>query len=254
MILVFYALRREVGGMRRRIAGRSSLSNGLRGFKGRLGAEEIIAVATGIGVGRAHAAARQALHTFSRPRMVISTGVAGALVPALKAGELVIADRMLLVEEQDGGVQDASFNEVVRISADTLQIAQAALQRAGMAFATGALLTMHRVMTGAAARNAAHARSGALAVDMESAVIAMEAESAGAPFVCVRAIMDEFDDEIPGAELPDESGRVAPLKAAAYFLKNPASLALIPGVLKKLNRATGSIAAAVAAISIPSSR
>ena len=54
MILVFYALRRELSGLRKRIAQRAPLAPGLRGFKGRIGAEEIFLMATGIGVVHAH--------------------------------------------------------------------------------------------------------------------------------------------------------------------------------------------------------
>jgi hypothetical protein len=62
--------------------------------------------------------------------------------------------------------------------------------------------------------------------------------------------MDEAADEIPGAELPDATGHVPPLKAAAYFIRNPAELAAIPTTLRKLARATASIAAALEALCI----
>jgi len=50
VILIFYALRRELSGLRKRIAQRAPLGPGLRGFKGRIGTEEIFLVATGIDI------------------------------------------------------------------------------------------------------------------------------------------------------------------------------------------------------------
>jgi hypothetical protein len=110
------------------------------------------------------------------------------------------------------------------------------------------MLTARRVLSSAAAKQEAYARSGAIAVDMESAVIATEVAAAGLPFICIRAVIDEAHHEIPGADLADESGRVAPLSAAAYFLKNPSAIAQVPAILKNLRRATTSIAAALEAL------
>jgi adenosylhomocysteine nucleosidase len=243
MILVFYALRREVGDLRKRIADRSALAEGLRGFKGRIGGEDIALIATGIGVEQARRAARLALQMIPQPRMVISTGVAGGLAPELQAGDLVIADRMLLESSGDGVV-----TEVTRIAPEMMRFARAALRRAGLNAASGALLTARRVMASAAAKHDAYLRSSATAVDMESAAIAEELASACWPFVCVRAVIDGVDDEVPGADLPDEFGHVAPLKAVAYFVKNPSALAQVPATLKNFRRATVAIAAAMEAL------
>ncbi len=126
------------------------------------------------------------------------------------------------------------------------------LGRTGLTVATGALLTTGWLLAGVEAKRAAFGRTGAIAVDMESAALAAEVAGAGIPFVCVRAVMDEAADEIPGAELPDASGHVAPLKAAAYFIRNPAALAGVPATLRKLSRATTAIASALEALCIES--
>ena len=285
MILVFYALRRELGGVRKRIDNRCALDRGLRGFRGRLRSEDIFLVATGIGIVPARDAARRALQTLPHPRLVISTGVAGGLSPNLKAGELVIADRLLLESGDDArsaslaeasstatvaeaGSRNASFaeaacrsaglragsfslgaiKEAARTPPDIVQSALIALRDAGLAASVGPTLTARRVLATAAAKQDAYARCGAIAVDMESAVIAAEVAVAGFPFLCVRAVIDESNHEIPGADLADESGRVAPLSAAAYFLKNPSAITQVPAILRNLSRATSSIALALEAL------
>jgi adenosylhomocysteine nucleosidase len=248
MILIFYALRREVSGLRKRISRRVPLGSGMRGFRGRIGTEEIFLVATGIGIAQAREPARRALRLLPLPRIVISTGVAGALAPDLRAGDLVIADRLLME-----GNHDSSFDEIARMTPDAVQSVRDTLRRAGLTCSTGAVLTARRVLASADAKRSAYTRSGALAVDMESAVIAAEFAPSAVPFVCIRAVIDEADEDLPGAELPDETGHVAPLKAALYFLKNPSALALVPTMLRNLSRATASISSALEALCLDTS-
>jgi adenosylhomocysteine nucleosidase len=245
MTLIFYAFRRELSHFRKRIANRAPLPEGLRGFKGRIGNEDLFLVATGIGVAQARESARRALRTLGRPRLVISTGVAGALAPDLKAGDIVIANRLLLEESPD-----SACAEVARLSPGIEQALSDTLSRMALTVVSGPLLTAGWLLAGAAAKRAAFGRSGAIAVDMESAALAAEVAGAGIPFVCVRAVMDEADDEIPGAQLPDATGHIPPLKAAAWFIMNPAAWGAIPATIRKLNRATAAIASALEALCI----
>jgi hypothetical protein len=85
-------------------------------------------------------------------------------------------------------------------------------------------------------------------VDMESAAIAVEMAQCTAPLICIRAIIDEAGDEIPGAELADPAGHVSSLKAAAYFIRNPSALTRVPAILKNLRIAANSIASALQAL------
>lgn len=241
MILIFYALRRELGDVRRRIENRAALGQGLHGLRGRIGGQDVAMVATGIGIAPARATARRALEVLPQPRMVISTGVAGGLTPQLRAGDLVIADRFL-IESEDGGLQSIS------VAPRPVQLAGDALLRAGLSAAAGPMLTARRVLSSAAYKREAHTRSGALAVDMESAAIAQEMASCGAPFLCVRAIIDAVSDELPGAELAAPTGEVSMRKAAAFFLSNPSALRQVPTVVRNMGRATAAIAAALQAL------
>ncbi len=104
-------------------------------------------MATGIGVAQARESARRALQTLGRPRLVISTGVAGALAPDLRAGDMVIADRLLLEESPD-----SSFVEVARMAPDGERSVRDALGRTGLTIATGPLLTAGWGAAGAAAQ------------------------------------------------------------------------------------------------------
>src|SRR6202044_432479 len=115
------------------------------------------------------------------------------------------------------------------------------------AYSTGAILTSNRVFTVAEKRSAKES-TGAIAVDMETAAIAAEAGARGLPFVAIRAVLDEVDDEVVGAAMADEDGNVRPLAATSYLLRNPAAILKLPQMMRNLSRATASIADALSAI------
>jgi len=83
---------------------------------------------------------------------------------------------------------------------------------------------------------------------METAALAAEADVRGLPFVAIRAVLDEVDDEVVGAAMADQDGNVKPLAATSYLLRNPATMLKLPRMMRNLSRATASIADALTAI------
>ncbi|MFZ0887694.1 MAG: hypothetical protein WA005_04515 [Candidatus Binataceae bacterium] len=246
MILVFYAFARELKALRRRIGARAPLRiEGLRGFLGELGGLEIIAVATGIGYQRAQETARRALEKVPGVTMVISTGVAGGLSEGLSAGDLVIAERIVWSDDEE--TSDPA--RIVALRPEQVRNAERALKAAGLKFSTGTVLTSRRVLATAAEKRHAKRRTGAIAIDMESAALAAEALSRDIPFACVRAVMDTVEDELFGWGLADDQGRVRPLAAAFYLVRNPAVMLRLPRIMRNLAAASRSLAAAIEALS-----
>ena len=130
---------------------------------------------------------------------LVSFGYAGALKPALKSGTLILPDEIL----------DDHGN---RYGADRAWLsALAAAISPGVPVVTGPLLSVGRTLASAADKRAAHATTGAVAVDMESAAIAAVAGRHRLPFIAVRAVLDEAAHTVPSAILAaiDESGTVA---------------------------------------------
>lgn len=247
VILIFYAFAREVGAFKRRLADRGALGiDGLRGFRGRLGSAEIVGVATGLGIRRAADTARRALQSFASADLVIATGLAGALSEELQPGNLVLADRLVLDDERPGLAP-----ATIAIPPTDLARFKAALAAHSLQFATGTMLTAARILKDGAAKREARARTGALAVDMESAAIAVEADRCGRRFACVRAVLDTVDEEIVGAELAGPDGEVRPLAAAGFVLRNPAAAIGLARMMRSLNRATAALANALEALSRP---
>jgi hypothetical protein len=77
---------------------------------------------------------------------------------------------------------------------------------------------------------------------MESAVIALEAQRRGIPFVCIRTILDTAGEDVVGAALADENGRVRPLAAAKAVISNPGLVAGAARLLRNLRLATNALA------------
>jgi 4-hydroxy-3-methylbut-2-enyl diphosphate reductase len=121
-------------------------------------------VRAGMGPARARAARRPG------PSLVV--GVAGALVPGVSAGDLVVATE---VRRPDG--------EPVPVPSAPLLAG--ALRRLGLTVHTGPLASSPVLVAGPG--RAALAGSGALAVDMESAWLVPDD---GSPYAALRAIVD----------------------------------------------------------------
>ena len=69
-------------------------------------------------------------------------------------------------------------------------------------------------------------RSGAVAVDMETAVVARLCGAAGVPFGCLRVISDDVDTQLSESLLGVlRGGRVGPGRLAAAILRRPALIA-----------------------------
>ncbi|HKN01032.1 MAG TPA: hypothetical protein VJX23_10995 [Candidatus Binataceae bacterium] len=244
LILIFYAFAREIGPFKRRLKNRRPLEHrDLRGFRAEVAGTEIAAIATGIGIRRARDAARRAFEVYPDIELAIGAGIAGALTSGLGPGDLVLADRVIVHHAADDEAE-----HVTAIDAEHLSQLGRMLHGAGLRYSSGAILTSHRVLPGSVEKRRAKERTGAIAVDMETASIASEAGARGIPFASVRTIIDAADDEVVGAGLADEDGRVSPLAATGHLIRNPGEIFKLPRMMLNLNRATRSLADALEVI------
>lgn len=172
--------------------------------------ERLIVVA---GMGRERAARAASLLLEAGARSLVSWGCAGALHDGLTAGTVVLPSTVL--DGQRELPTDAAWR------AGCQELLGAALR-----VDTRALLTVDAVMTSDVAKQAAFARHGAVAVDMESAAIGAVAADAGMPFLVVRAIADTQDMHLPDflPQVTDAFGRPRPLPLVAALLRQPGAL------------------------------
>ncbi len=93
----------------------------------------------------------------------------------------------------------------------------------------GALFGDGAILATAVGKAALHARTGAVAIDLESAAVARTAARHGLPFAVLRAICDPAGRTLPRAALLalDSQGRIGPLRVAAAVLSRPWEIATL---------------------------
>jgi adenosylhomocysteine nucleosidase len=166
-LLFIASERRELAGLLRHAGGEEALPLPVDyARRAGIGGRRCLLVANGPGPRLAGAAARAVLAS-ERVDAVISTGFCGGLDPALSTGEVVSAGRIV---DYDGGA------EYPACAVDGMTC---------VAMACG-----DRVAGTAEEKQRLRRRTGAAAVDMESAAVAREALRAGAEFYCVRVVTD----------------------------------------------------------------
>jgi adenosylhomocysteine nucleosidase len=167
-----------------------------------------LVVQSGPGAARAAAAAARAIDAGAG--VLVSWGLAGGLDANVVPGTVVVPRRVLQHGAEPLAV-DAVWHSRVAVLADEFPLEH------------GDLLTAPAALESPAAKRAAAAATGAVAVDMESAAIAATAARAGVPFVALRVVVDGVADALPqGAEQwIDERGfrRFTPTLRAVVTLR-----------------------------------
>lgn len=216
-IAIFGALGRELDGLRSEI-----LACGASGESGRdtdfwTGVHHgcpVALVRTGVGAARASQAARAALSSLSI-RAMLSVGYAGALREGMDVGHLVVGERVMFFESGAGDFYES----------DARLVGLAGPPGDAGGLRRGTLLTVPRVVERSSEKRDLAARSGALALDMESAAVARAAAGAKVPFLCIRVVSDRLDEDLAGLSrflAPDGSLRV--FRGLLYAFSRPSVL------------------------------
>lgn len=137
----------------------------------------------GVGHARAYDAASAALSAGASA--LVSWGVAGALVPELSPGTILLPQHVLTPDGEELATDSRWRMAVCR-----------ALQPM-FAVQGGSLVDTRQVLSTRGAKERVAQMSGAIAVDMESAAVGRAAADAGKPFVVLRVILDGLTDTLP---------------------------------------------------------
>jgi uridine phosphorylase len=165
---------------------------------------------------------------------ILSIGCAGALIPGLTTGQLVLAPDVCM-QAATAEPQFDRFPVDPRLLAHT----RTAAIQGGVPTAEGSLFTSPKVLFTPEEKGQRGKETGAIAVEMESGVHAAFAAARGLPFLVLRVILDGVDMRIPAvAGLTTPEGDIRPFKAARYVVTHPHYLS----VLLTLNRARATAA------------
>jgi adenosylhomocysteine nucleosidase len=130
-------------------------------------------VCAGTGRERAYSAAKACIEEFS-PRVVVSIGFAGACVPELRPGAVVIPARLVVPGQREPGGELREYRCVC---------------------GSGTVASLDEV-TSTTGKQQAHERYGALALEMEAAGVAAAAGEFGREFLAIKAISDGVEEDL----------------------------------------------------------
>jgi len=200
-------------------------------YEGVLEGRRVVLVANGAGpklgaqaVEIAIRAVTAAELSSSRLEAVVSTGFCGALDPALRESQIVIATEAL---DLDTG-QNFPCDPVLATSADAASVIVGC---------------QNRVAIDAAEKQRLAAR-GAQVVDMESVGVAARAQRAGLPFCCIKVVSDAAGESfsIDFNQMRTSEGRIARSKIVLHALTHPAVVSDLFRLKRRMSAAAEALA------------
>jgi adenosylhomocysteine nucleosidase len=187
----------------------------------------VLVLVTGVGKHSAGAAVNWVLgsplldNIAYRPRCILAAGFSGALTPTRKVGDIILATE---VADCSGRAWPATWPEELPAGEWRPQLHR------------GRVLTADSLVGDPPIKESLGRQHSALAVDMESAVVAESCARHKAPFGCVRAVSDDVATALSPQLLTVLSGgRAAPLRTLLAVASFPRLL----GEMRQLARQTG---------------
>jgi adenosylhomocysteine nucleosidase len=158
-------------------------------------------------------------HRRDKPLAVIMAGLAGALDPSLKVGDVILEDPQNIVPNK-------------------LQLRR------------GKVHTVDQIVATPAQKAELFGRTQAHAVDMENDSIRLWSQRLGAPFVSLRAIGDKADEVLDPdvVHMIDDVGRPRAMQVATKLLERPALAAYLNQLRKNSKIAVDHLAKATRAV------
>ncbi|MDA0806983.1 MAG: 5'-methylthioadenosine nucleosidase [Planctomycetota bacterium] len=174
---------------------------------GRYDGIRIVVAESGMGYARARKAT-QAMIDAHAPKWILSSGFAGALLPTMKLGEIVMANEIV---DQHG--QQISIN--LTLASDEAN-----------GLYVGRILTADEMVRTVEEKKQLHEKHEAIAVDMESLAVAQVAAETKTGFMAVRVISDDMSADLPSEILSviGDTGAVRVGAALTSLFKRPESL------------------------------
>jgi adenosylhomocysteine nucleosidase len=198
-----------------------------------LAAEARIARAAGflavVGGGDRERTAALVENAVREAHCLASFGIAGGLAPHLRAGDVVVSTEVLSDDER-WRADEAFRTRVAGLAADIGAI-------------EGPVLGTSRIMASTDEKRRTWLDTSALAVDLESDVVARVAGSAGIPFVVVRTIADTAYRALPPAALIPlaEDGTPNLARVLASVLRRPRQVGALFGLARETRAALSAL-------------
>jgi adenosylhomocysteine nucleosidase len=146
---------------------------------------------------------------------VVSTGFCGALDPALREGQVIVASEVL----------DWTNKERY----DCVEVT------GGAQAISGLVVSQDRIAGDRAEKQSLRNDAGGVAVEMEAAGVAARVKRAGLPFCCIKVVLDRAEESfaIDWNRMRNREGRIARGKIMVHALCRPN---LLPGLFRLKRR------------------
>ena len=174
------------------------------------------------GIGR-DAVSGVAASQLEQTTIVGNIGVSGGLASNMAPGTVILGERIFCT----GDTGQCLFDREEYITGQRLlDFLESTLKQHAIPCQRGSLLCGQEPLLSPADKAAAFLKTGALAVDMESAAAAEAAGQAGVPFFSIRIICDPVERELAGELFAgvDRQGNNRPLRLLKPLVRHPSLL------------------------------
>jgi adenosylhomocysteine nucleosidase len=163
----------------------------------------ILALETGVGLKRMEQALAWVFSQSHSPQLIISAGFSGALRDGINIADIIVATEVV---DENGGLWPARWPGEI----------------SGHEYQRGKLLTVSRAIAEPGEKLELGRKYDALAVDMETAMVARMCSQRGIAFGCVRAISDDVHTPL-SADLDHVivNGKVSLWRLATRLVRRP---------------------------------
>lgn len=163
-------------------------------------------------------------------KCLVSFGIAGGLAPYLRPGDVILSAEV--IGDDRRWRPDEHFRAQVSDLACRIGAAE------------GPVFGGRNILSTEGDKARAWRETGALAVDLESAIVARAAQAAGIPFVVLRTIADPAARELPPAALIPlaKDGTPAIIWVLGEVLRRPQQIAALFGLARETRRALSALA------------
>lgn len=170
---------------------------------------------------------------------LVSTGVCGALDPGLNSGSLIISDSSIM-EKMD--LAEKTYDLSMRRTVKKSHLLKFAEEK-GYHKKPHKIITVESPVSDIITKRELRHRTGAVAVDMESAGVYEAASHAGLPFCAVRSICDSAHDKLPEQVLRclRDDGTINLAGIAAACIKEPPLIKELLAMRNSYRQATCSL-------------
>jgi adenosylhomocysteine nucleosidase len=220
MIVLTAATSQEIDGIGRCLGSKLRVaSDGCTAWRSTYKNKEVLLVQTGIGRSGIKRMMKSTLTSWPTTA-ILSLGFGGALSPDLAVGDLIICASVIPWYETTNTPADACYADE-----ELLKTTIKAMNGNGQKWLQGKGATVPKLASNTKEKQILRDKVQAEVCEMEDYWVAHAAEARGIPFLAVRVVYDDLNDEIPDFErMVDTRGNVDISKTTAYLLTHPKQL------------------------------